>query len=91
VEVINILVDHGFAVDAKDRESGATPLMIAAALGRSAAVAALLARGASPELLDSAGHNALDRARQTDDPATIQLLESALAHGNPAHPSKVHS
>ena len=81
--VIGVLVDHGAALDARDHDSGATPLIIAAALGRSSAVAALLGRGANPELRDFSGRTALDRALETDDQPTIQLLQSAMVHRTP--------
>lgn len=72
---IGLLLDHGAEVDARDRESGATPLMLAASLGRATAVRVLLARGARPELRDRAGRTALDRARETDSPETVSLLD----------------
>jgi ankyrin repeat protein len=56
--------------------------MLAASLGRSEAVALLLARGANPGLRDRAGHTALDRARETDDEATQNLLKNALAQSS---------
>jgi ankyrin len=81
-EVIALLLDHGARIDAQDGESGATPLMVAASLGRSHAVGLLLRRGANPNVRDRLGHTALDRARQTDDRATIQLLEAAIGAGS---------
>jgi ankyrin repeat protein len=53
--------------------------MLAASLGRASAVERLLKRGANPELKDSAGHTALDRARETDDAETVKLLETAVS------------
>lgn len=77
-DVIGLLLDHGAAVDARDNDEGATPLMLAASLGRSQAVAVLLRRGANPALRDRAGRTALDRARDTDDTGTLDLLKKAL-------------
>jgi ankyrin repeat protein len=64
-------------------------LLVASALGRSAAVALLLERGANPLARDSAGESALDRARESDDEVTIRLLETALANRKPAQ-AKLH-
>jgi uncharacterized protein len=74
-EVITLLLDHGAPIDAPDRESGATALMIAASLGRAAAVAVLLRRGANPLLRDHAGHTALDRAREAQNGDVVKLLQ----------------
>jgi uncharacterized protein len=78
-EVITLLLDHGAAIDAPDRESGATPLMIAASLGRAGAVAVLLRRGANPQLRDHAGHTALDRAREAQNNDVVKLLKAQRA------------
>lgn len=84
-EVIKLLLDHGARIDAQDKDSAATPLMMAASLGRSGAVAILLQRGANANLRDRFGRTALDRARQLEDPATIRLLETGMgAHSGPA-------
>jgi len=74
-EVITLLLDHGAAIDVPDRESGATPLMIAASLGRAGAVMVLLRRGANPLLRDHAGHTALDRAREAQNGEIVKLLQ----------------
>ncbi len=78
-DVMRILLDHGAAVNARDTESAATPLMLAASLARTSAISLLLARGADPSLRDRQGHSALDRAHQTDDRQSIQMLKSASA------------
>ena len=79
-DVIVLLLQHGAELNAKDSESGATPLMLAASMARSEAVSALLDRGANLALRDHQGLTALDRARQTEDSNTVQLLEAALAN-----------
>jgi ankyrin repeat protein len=76
-DVIVLLLDHGADINARNRESLATPLMLAASLGRADAVALLLKRGANPVLRDKAGHTALNRALQTDSKETIRLLQAA--------------
>jgi len=73
-DMVAMMLDHGAEIDARDAESGATALMLAASLGRAAAVRLLLQRGANAKLADKAGHTALDRARQSDSPETIDLL-----------------
>jgi ankyrin repeat protein len=75
VDVINLLLDQGAKINATDEESGATPLMLAASLDRSSAVAVLLKRGADPALKDRHGMTALERAKKTEDPETVKLLE----------------
>ena len=50
--------------------------MLAASLDRSSAVAALLKRGADPALKDQHGATALQRARKTEDPEIVKLLET---------------
>ncbi len=76
VDVINLLLDRGANINATDKESGATPLMLAASLARSSAVAVLLKRGADPALKDHSGMTALGRAKKTEDSETIALLKT---------------
>ncbi len=78
-EVIRMLLDRGARIDSRDRDSQATALMVAASLGRAAAIAVLLQRGANPNLRDRLGRSALDRAKQAGDTASIRLLETAMA------------
>jgi ankyrin repeat protein len=58
-EVIDLLLDRGAEIDARNLETGATPLMQAASLGKLEAVNELLKRGANPHLRDNAGHTAV--------------------------------
>ena len=76
-DVIALLLDHGAKIDVRDSESGATPLMLAASLGRVGGLALLLKRGASPTLRDKQGRTALDRARETGSIESIRLLVTA--------------
>jgi ankyrin repeat protein len=71
------LLDRGCAINARESESGATPLMLAASLGRTAAVALLLERGADPLLKDNAGRTALSRAYENQNADLVKLLEAA--------------
>jgi ankyrin repeat protein len=78
-DLIMLLLDHGAAINARNRESLATPLMLAASLGRADAVALLLKRGADTRLRDKSDHTALNRALQTDSKETVRLLQTAPA------------
>lgn len=77
VKTITLLLDRGAAIDVTDAESGATPLMLAAALGRNAAVELLIRRGADVRLKDRSGLTALDRAQRADDTETVRLLKNS--------------
>ena len=72
LEVVTLLLDHGAAIDDRELESGATPLMMAASMGRVEVVTLLLKRGANRQLRDKAGHTALDRARDTENVEIVQ-------------------
>ncbi len=76
-ELIGLLLDRGSAIDAREFDSGATPLMLAASLGKTEAVSLLLRRGANPMLTDKAGHTALSRAQENQNPDLVKLLEAA--------------
>ncbi len=82
VDVINELLDHGANIDAQDRESGATPLMLAVSMDRLPAARVLLTRGANPKITDHEGNTALDRARKVDDPDLVKLLRNPAASGS---------
>jgi ankyrin repeat protein len=81
-DAITVLLNRGAQIDMRDKESGATPLMLAASLARASAVELLLDRGANASLTDYAGQTALARAQKTDDPATIKLLQGACEAGS---------
>lgn len=76
-EIITLLLDHGCPIDTRDLDSGATPLMVAASLGRIEAVELLLRRGANPALKDNRGRTALNRAQESQDQELVKVLENA--------------
>ena len=78
MEVVQLLLQHGANIDVPDQESGATPLMVAAAMGRTAVVEELLKRGADPRRRDRAGRAAAARAQEAGFPETEEVLEKAL-------------
>ena len=61
VAVVNLVLDRGAAIDARDNR-GRTALMIAAERGHAAIAALLIARGAAAELRDKGGKTARDLA-----------------------------
>lgn len=79
VEVaVSLHIRRGDDLNARD-ESGATPLILAAARRRKGAVKLLLEAGADPALSDSNGKNALDHALVAGCSETISLLAEAMA------------
>lgn len=70
------LLDAGVDIDEAGPD-GRTPLMWAAAFGRTAAVEYLLARGADPTRMDRAGLTALAHARNMGADTVVPLLVSA--------------
>ena len=78
VEIARLLLEHGADVDAA-RGPGVTPLMSAAAAGRTECVKLLLEHGADPNARDLPdGRTALHRAALEEDPAIARAL---LEHG----------
>jgi ankyrin repeat protein len=75
--VIDLLLDNGANIDVRQLDTGATPLMLAASLNQREAVAALLRRGANPQLRDHSDRTALDHARETASPEVIDLLSKS--------------
>ncbi len=76
-EAIKLHLLRGDDVDARDL-SGATPLILAAAKGRVAAIRLLLSSGADPKLIDNNGMDALAHAIQQGCEDGITLLRDAL-------------
>jgi ankyrin repeat protein len=67
VAAIEILVDAGACVEARD-EAGSTPLLLAARCGRPPRVAALLHLGADVDARDNEGKSAVDQVASHHDP-----------------------
>jgi ankyrin repeat protein len=65
-------------VNAADSETGATPLMIAASMGRTEAIESLLKGGAQVRLRDRQGRTALDRAHEAGSADSEKILQEAL-------------
>jgi uncharacterized protein len=74
VEVAELLIAHGAAIDGADNR-GRTPLMMAAERGDAVVVAALVSHGASRDLRDKAGKTACDLAAG-------EAVREALAGGS---------
>jgi ankyrin repeat protein len=74
--VIQFLLEHGAQIDARDAESGATPLHQAAGWGRLGAVELLLEKGAAVNARNKAGLSPLAAALQNGHTETAELLRS---------------
>ncbi len=75
-EAIQAHLARGISVDVRDGQ-GRSPLMIAAAQGHATTCRLLLDKGASLELCDYAGDNAITIARRGGRADALQVLESA--------------
>lgn len=73
---MRLLLNRGANVDAKDNDSGRTPLSYAAANGREAVVRLLLDRGADIEAKANSGRTPLSYATKNRHEAVVKLLES---------------
>jgi ankyrin repeat protein len=73
-EVVKLLLDHGAEINARDQESGATPLAYAASLGRAEVVELLLDRGADAALKNIRGQTALELAEENNQKEITELL-----------------
>ena len=74
---ITILLEAGASVDLAVTYSQQTPLMLAAAAGHGAAVAALLAGGAIAKRVDINGLSALDLAESAVIDDALRVLQAA--------------
>lgn len=76
---VQSIVEGGGDVNWQMEGSGNTPLLAAATAGHLEIVKFLLLKGADPQLKDSNGLTALDRAQQAGANDVVKLLKSALA------------
>ena len=71
--VVRVLLEHGAALDARDRD-GCTPLWWAAGIGHFDSAALLLSKGADANARDKDGMTVLGRAKYNRDEPMIKLL-----------------
>ncbi len=74
-EVIRELVKQGAEVNARTRDEAQTPLHVAAAMGRTKAVEALVALGADRTLKDAQGRTPLETAERAGFPEVAAILK----------------
>lgn len=74
-DAIQAFVDGGVPIDQRNERFEATALHFASFHNQAAAVELLLILGADPSLVEYAGYNALDLARQNNSAEAIALLE----------------
>ena len=77
-DIALLLIDAGADLNAQDTKFGFTPLMVAARNGHSNMVELLLSRGASWEIVDKTGRDALQHARSKGNTYIEQLLKQAV-------------
>lgn len=82
-ETVKILVAAGADVNAKESTEGFTPLMMAAGLGETSVVRALLQLGADHTIADADGDLAIDHAKKSGHSEIVALLTTASAPSNP--------
>lgn len=75
--VLSLLLDYGANVEAVDPETGRTPLMEAAFLGREESVQLLLLHGAHPKRRTDGPRDAIEWADDGNQPAIAALLRKA--------------
>ena len=76
--MVELLAAKGAELEARDTESGATPLYDAASWGRAAVVELLVARGANPNVRGKTGASALASASANGFDEVAKFLR---AHG----------
>jgi hypothetical protein len=77
--MLQLLLDHGAKVDARDG-FGSTALWMAAAGNHVAGARVLLQRGANPNVRVKDGRSALDEARRSKNQVLVRLLKQYGAH-----------
>ena len=84
--MVQLLLDSGADIEAKDRTFGDTPLHWAVQYGPAPVVEALLARGADIEAANKRNSTPLERALFNDTTDMVQLLLKGGANPNmPSH------
>ncbi len=76
---VNSLIAHGARLDLPDRQSGRTPLMLAAAHGKEEAAFRLLEQNVYPNSCDKNGYIALHLAAQRSPSLTQTLLQKGAS------------
>ena len=84
-DIADLLLAHGAELNTGDGAS--SPLHGAAAFGRGAMVAWLLAHGANPAALDYEGKTPLDRANPPDTPRSLKPSASTTPNSPPRRPA----
>jgi len=82
MEIIDILINHGASLDAKDPD-GKTPLMTALHNHRYQSARLLLDMGADPDIIDNNGQTALHLValdKRTEHEANINIIETLINH-----------
>ena len=72
--IIPLLLEADAQIDAQDNYYGSTPLILASARGKEAAVRELLKGHPNLDLKDCDGKTALDKARQYNSQSIVDLL-----------------
>jgi uncharacterized protein len=81
-DAVNVLVEHGAEIEAREKSFGCTALMFASLAGTSGAVEMLLGYGADPNARDRFGRTALMAAAAVGNIRTVRLL---MAEGADVH------